>query len=90
MAGDTCEKHDGCMQNMREDLHEQDKLITRLEGRVGGFIDAAKEYIEASRKDIYGKGGLMDRVGNHAAQLILQWGLLIIILVAVVTKVIRG
>jgi hypothetical protein len=90
MSGEVCEKHDDCMKDIREDLHSLDKSAAGTEGVVKGFIQATQDYINASREDIYGKGGLMDRVGNYGNQLLLQWGLLVVVLVAVVTKAIRG
>ncbi len=81
---DKCSKHDECITDIREDIHEQNLTVSKLEGMLEGFMKSTQDYIDASRSDMYSKEGLIDRVGNHANQIALQWGLISLVVVAII------
>ena len=72
MPPEQCEKHDECITR----IHDSIKAIEIGNAKAEGFITAINEFTSAIRRDIYSKDGLMERVGNHGNQIILQWGLL--------------
>jgi hypothetical protein len=80
MMPETCDKHDECLGRIHEKLNK----IEVSNAKVDGFLTSINEFVKSINKDTYSKDGLMDRVGNHGTQIILQWGLLAAIIVAVI------
>jgi hypothetical protein len=58
----------------------------RQEGIITSFNKSVSEFLENSRKDIYSPGGVIEKIGNHGQQLLLQWGFLGAVVVAVVIQ----
>lgn len=84
MPPETCEKHDDCLGRIHDKLNTMDKSSAYLAGELKAFMEGIKEFREEVKKDIYSKGGLMERAGTHARQLYMQWGLLVLILAGIV------
>ena len=87
---DYCDKHDECMKDIREAIHNQELSQAELKGTVEAFVEVTQDYIKASRKDLYSKEGLMDRVGNHGNQLLLQWGLSALIIGGIIVAFLKA
>ena len=82
---DKCEKHDDCMESVRGGIHNNELNTAKLEGCLEGFMKSTQEYVDASRKDMYTKGGIIDSVGNNTNQLKMQWGILVLVLIAIIS-----
>lgn len=78
------------MTSTRTEIHNNALAISKLEGILKGYLTSTQSYIDASRKDIYSPGGLVDSNGNHTNQLKLQWGLTALIIIAIITFAITG
>lgn len=79
-----CDKHSECMERIHNEVNDIKNEVSRSAGIAEGFNKTVKEFLETIRKDIYAPGGMVERVGNHSFQLVLQW----CILGAVITGVI--
>ncbi len=79
---ERCDKHDDCMKELRVDIKDSSIHTSKLEGTVNGFIIATQEYINASRKDIYGNGGMLSKIQSVSNQITLQWGLICVVIIA--------
>jgi len=84
MAPEICEKHDECLGR----IHDSIKNIEVSNAKQEGFMKSIDEFTASIRRDIYSKDGIMERVGNHGNQLILQWGLMSAIVVGIMLALI--
>jgi len=77
-----------------ERIHESIKKIeianAATSGEMKGFVQSMNEFAASIKKDVYEKGGLLDRTGSHAMQLFLQWGLLTIIIATIIGMALIG
>ena len=85
MAGE-CDKHDGCMERIHDDINEIKRQNAENKGIMAGFTNSINEFVSSIRRDVYAKDGLMTRVGTISNQVALQWGLLGVLVVAVVLQ----
>ena len=84
MGEDICEKHSDCMERIHEDIGKIQLSNAVTQGSIETFVQSTNSFLSALRKDIYEKDGIMVRTGKQENQLNLQWGLIIMLLVAVV------
>ena len=79
MESETCDKHDDCLGR----IHDSIKNIEIGIAETKGFTISLNSFTESIHRDVYSKGGIMERVGNHGNQLVLQWGLLAAIVIGI-------
>jgi len=86
---DKCIEHNNCIGRINDNINEIKVTNAKMQGKIDGFTESITEFVAFIRQDVYAKDGLMDRVGNHSNQLILQWGLLAIVVMAIIAMFLR-
>jgi hypothetical protein len=86
---DKCNGHGDCMERINENLKKIELTNASTQGEIKGFVNSVNEFIVAIRDDVYGKDGLMPRTKSLANQLILQWGVLVVIITGVVATFLK-
>lgn len=86
---ETCNKHDDCIGRINENMKKIEVGNAETQGKIDGFLKNVEEFMSSIRRDMYNKDGVMDRVGSHGNQLVLQWGLLAAIIIAIVVAYIN-
>jgi hypothetical protein len=81
MAGE-CDKHQECMERIHTDINAIKETNAKSAGVMEGFTKSVNDFLGSIRKDIYSPGGIVERVGNHSFQLVLQWGILGAVIIA--------
>jgi len=81
--GEECNKHQECMERIHTSINAIENSNSRTEGVMEGFTKSVNEFLSAIRKDIYSPGGIVEKVGNHSFQLVLQWGIIGAVIIAV-------
>ena len=82
--GDECPKHNDCMERIHDDIGKIQLSNAVTQGSIETFVQATNSFLNALRKDIYEKDGIMVRTGKSENQLNLQWTVIILLLIAVV------
>lgn len=90
IRSDPCDKHDDCIGRIHDRITNIEKAMERGQGTMEGFTTTVKDFLEEIRKDVYSKGGLIERAGTQGNQVFLQWGLMAAIVVAVVISFVVG
>ncbi len=78
-----CDKHDITMERLFDEIH----AIKEGQGRSETKMDTVIDFKNEIHKIIYGDGkvpGLMSKIHGNTKQLILQWGLIVVILIAII------
>lgn len=81
---ETCNNHDSCMERINENMKNIEIKYAEMKGEIKGFTSSVNEFLLAIRKDIYSSDGLMIKSGKNANQINLHWGLILIVIVALV------
>jgi len=89
MEIETCNKHDECMGRIHDNIKKIEIGNATTQGKIDGFIISVNTFIESIRKDIYEKDGIMQRVGSQGNQIILQWGLMAVIVAAIIIDMLK-
>jgi len=79
---EKCDKHDETMDRLFNDIHKNSNMLTSIKENMTEI----KEFKNMLHGIVFGNGkpGLTEKIGRGAAQLYLQWALLIIIIAAIV------
>jgi len=83
MAGE-CDRHQECMERIHESINSIKETNAKAAGTMEGFTRSVNTFLDSIRQDIYSPGGLVEKSGNHSFQLILQWGILGAVVVAII------
>jgi hypothetical protein len=86
MGDNTCSKHDDCIGRINDNINKIQVQGANTDGKIDGFITSVNDFLASIRKDIYARDGLMQRVGMQGNQIILQWGLLAVIVIAILVE----
>ena len=86
MPLEQCDRHSDCMERIHKEINEINVQSAESKGLIEGFTTSTNNFIDAIRKDIYSPGGMVERVGSHQNQIGLQWGLMAVLVAAVVLE----
>jgi len=80
----TCEKHDDCLGRIHSEISDIKVSNASLSGEIKAFMAGIKEFKDKVEVDVYGKEGIIERTGTYGRQVTLQWGILTLLLLAIV------
>lgn len=83
---EECSKHSDCMERIHNNINDIKLQNAKQEGLLEGFTKSVNDFLGSIRKDVYSPGGIVEKVGSHANQIALQWGLLAVVVVAVIIE----
>ena len=86
---EQCDSHDNCMERINENMKKIEVNYAEMKGEIKGFVSSVNDFLNAIRKDIYASDGLMTTMNQNKNQIGLQWGILIIIIVAIIGTAIK-
>jgi hypothetical protein len=81
---DVCPKHDDCLGRIHTDINAINIGNAELHGELKAFMKGLEAFKEKAEKAVYDKDGLIESAGANKRQLTMQWGLILIILAAIV------
>ncbi len=79
---EVCDRHDDCLGRIHDKVSAIEITSASTNEKIEGFTNTVNSFLAEIRKDIYGKGGLIQETGEHKNQLLLQWGLLAAIFIS--------
>jgi len=77
-----CEKHDATMTRLFDEINESKLELREINTKLDAFI----EFKDLMHKIVFGNGkeGMVSKVNKVASQIVLQWGLFVVMLVMIV------